>query len=287
MYVTPKKLTIGTAFYDDYDGLYFTLQSIRLYHPGVLQRLEFLIIDNNPEGICKGAVKKLLSWINQPVHYIPFTDYKGTSVRNKVFEYAKTDYVMCLDCHVMLAPGSIRKLLEFYDNNQDDNNLLQGPLLDDNCTSIATHFNTEWKSQMWGTWGRDDRGKNIDNPPFEIPAMGLGLFTCRKNAWLGFNPLFRGFGGEENYIHEKYRQAGKKTLCLPFLRWMHRFDRPRGIPHEVKHQDKIRNYIIGFTELGLDVAPIKEHFLQVNACDENTYNEIYHRTLKEIAEAVA
>ena len=37
---------------------------------------------------------------------------------------------------------------------------------------------------------------------------------------------FREFGGEEWYIHEKYRQAGAKCLCLPFLRWQHRFADP-------------------------------------------------------------
>jgi hypothetical protein len=28
-----KLLTIGMATYDDYDGVYFTLQSLRMYHP--------------------------------------------------------------------------------------------------------------------------------------------------------------------------------------------------------------------------------------------------------------
>jgi hypothetical protein len=71
-------------------------------------------------------------------------------------------------------------------------------------------------------------GLNQDDPPFEIPAQGLGLFTCRKDAWLGFNPAFRGFGGEEGYIHTKYRQAGHRCLNLPFLGWMHRFGRVGG-----------------------------------------------------------
>ena len=55
----------------------------------------------------------------------------------------------------------------------------------------------------------------VDNPPFAVPAQGMGLFSCRREAWLGFNPNFRGFGGEEFYIHEKYRQAGRRTVCLP------------------------------------------------------------------------
>jgi hypothetical protein len=70
--------------------------------------------------------------------------------------------------------------------------------------------------------------------------QGLGVFSCRKAAWLGFNPAFRGFGGEEGYIHEKFRQAGARTLCLPFLRWGHRFGRPAGVPYPVLLNDKVK-----------------------------------------------
>src|SRR5689334_17254283 len=40
-----KKLTVGMATYDDYDGVYFTLQAIRLYHPEILADVEFVIIN--------------------------------------------------------------------------------------------------------------------------------------------------------------------------------------------------------------------------------------------------
>jgi hypothetical protein len=113
---------------------------------------------------------------------------------------------------------------------------------------------------MWGVWGNDDRGTDPNSPPFEIPAQGLGVFSCRKDSWLGFNPGFTGFGGEEGYIHTKYKQAGRGTLCLPFLRWMHRFERPNGVRYPLNIKDRIINYMIGFNELGLDTAPVREHF---------------------------
>ncbi len=43
-----NKLTIGLCVYDDFDGVYFTLQSLRLHHSEVLDRLEFVIINNKP-----------------------------------------------------------------------------------------------------------------------------------------------------------------------------------------------------------------------------------------------
>ena len=46
----PRRLTIGMATYDDYDGVYFTVQAIPLYHPEVTLDTEILVIDNHPEG---------------------------------------------------------------------------------------------------------------------------------------------------------------------------------------------------------------------------------------------
>jgi hypothetical protein len=93
--------------------------------------------------------------------------------------------------------------------------------------------------------------------------QGMGLFACRKDAWLGFNPRFVGFASEEGYIHEKYRQQGRRTLCLPFLRWIHRFARPNGVPYTNRYEDRLRNYIIGFRELGWNDEPITRHFREV------------------------
>ena len=45
-----KKLTIGMATYDDYDGVFFSLQALRLYQlEGIAEEdVEFIVIDNNP-----------------------------------------------------------------------------------------------------------------------------------------------------------------------------------------------------------------------------------------------
>lgn len=113
---------------------------------------------------------------------------------------------------------------------------------------------------MWGTWATDPRGADPEGEPFDIPTQGLGAFSCRREAWLGFNPLFSGFGGEEGYLHEKFRQAGHRTLCLPWLRWSHRFGRPKGVTYRNTGEDRLRNYLIGHAELGLDPMPVVEHF---------------------------
>ena len=106
-------------------------------------------------------------------------------------------------------------------------------------------------------------GEDPEAPPFDIPMQGMGLFSCRRAVWPGFNPRFRGFGGEEGYIHEKFRQNGGRTLCLPFLRWMHRFRRPMGVPYINSWEDRVRNYMIGFRELGLPTAELEDHYREI------------------------
>jgi len=259
-----RKLTIGMATHNDYDGVFFTIQSIRMFHKEVLDDIEFVIIDNNPSGKHGKAVRELVDWVKEPIQYLPFTNYESSTIKNKVFELADTPYVMCVDCHIIIEPGSIKKLIDYYDSKEDCGNLLQGPLIYDDMASISTHFDlSKWGSHMWGSWDTDKRGIELDSPPFEIPAQGMGLFSSRKDAWLGFNKAFRGFGGEEGYIHEKYRKNGKKTMCLPFLRWLHRFNRPNGTEYSNNLEDRFRNYYIGFLELGLGVTTLKKEFKDV------------------------
>lgn len=262
------KLTIGVTVYDDFDGLYFTIQAIRLYHPEILNRIEFVIINNNPGSANGKEVKKFIEWIQEPVTYLEFTKYKSPFLKGKIFDLAETEYVLVVDSHVLLEPGCIARLLDFYDSRKDGGNLLQGPLVYDNFHGVSTHFDlAKWGSYMWGAWATDERGTNKDNEPFEIPAQGMGLFSCRKKTWLGFNTSFRGFGGEEGYIHEKYRNYGKKTLCLPFLRWVHRFGRPDGPAFKPDIKDKFRNYMIGFREIGKDTSEVINQFKDVISRD--------------------
>lgn len=256
------KMTIGMATYDDYDGVYFSLQALRLYHPDVVDDAELIVVDNNPGGKCAEALKKLEGHIPN-YRYIPQTSTQGTAVpRQRVFSEASGAFVLCMDCHVLLLPGALRALLDYFDANPATRDLVQGPLLADNLQKACTHLAPVWRGGMFGTWDSDDRANDPTGAPFEIPMQGLGLFACRKDAWPGFNPGFRGFGGEEGYIHEKFRKAGGRTLCLPALRWVHRFDRPLGIPYRNVWEDRIWNYLLGFTELGLDTSELEAHFAE-------------------------
>jgi glycosyltransferase involved in cell wall biosynthesis len=245
------------ATYNDFDGVYFTLQALQLYED--LQDTELLVIDNYGCSDTKQLVE-------ERVHgrYVLAAEVRGTApTKDLVFREARGEAVLCCDSHVLFAPGVIRRLKEYYREHPDCPDLLQGPLVYDDAQSISTHFEPEWSSGMWGTWATDPRGCDPEGEPFEIPMQGMGVFSCRKGAWPGFNPMFRGFGGEEGYIHEKFRRAGGRCLCLPWFRWMHRFARPAGVQYPLTVDEKLRNYLIGHAELGLDPTPVLAHFSEI------------------------
>lgn len=311
------KLTLGMATYEDYDGVYFTIQAIRTYHPEVLSELEIIVVDNHPGTKVGEYIQNLIDPSKMGKgfagsKYIPMPENTGTTQpRNRIFQEASGDAVMCVDSHVLLSPGSLARLIDWYDKNQSKD-LYSGPILYDDMSLCGDHFANVWRAEMWGIWGTgwtdkhdnyftvfNEEGRAVcrtldmqmaevegyesidykhhssilramgctrlvdQDSPYQIPGMGLGLFTCRRDAWLGFNPHFLGFGGEEMYIHEKFRKAGHKAICLPWLKWGHRFGRPHGTPYlEVCTRfNKVRNYILGLRELGLPVRPCWEHFV--------------------------
>ena len=254
-----KFLTIGMCTYDDYDGAYFSAQAIRLYHSRITCETEILVIDNHPGGPCSAALKRLESAV-AGCRCLCVQGRSGTAVRDILFREANSEYVLVMDSHVLFVPGSLSRLVAFLKMQGESRDLWQGPLLYDDQKSVSTHFRPEWSAGMYGVWDCDERGKDPDAPPFEIPMQGLGVFACRKDAWVGLNPRLRGFGGEEGFLHEKVRQNGGKVFCLPFLRWMHRFERPMGTRYTVSWEDRIRNYLIECEELGTDPAPAVAHF---------------------------
>lgn len=251
-------LTIGMATYDDFNGVYFTLQSLRLYQD--LHDTELLVVDNYG---CPDTKRLVEGWVHG-ARYVLATEVRGTAAaKDRVFREAQGEAVLCCDSHVLFAPGAIKRLKEYYREHPGCPDLLQGPLAYDDLTTISTHFEPVWRGEMWGIWATDPRGQDPEGEPFEIPMQGMGAFSCRKDAWPGFNPMFRGFGWEEGYIHEKFRRADGRCLCVPWFRWTHRFGRPAGPEYSLTVEEKLRNYLIGHAELGWDVTPVLDHFSEV------------------------
>lgn len=247
-----NKLTIGMATCGNLDNIFWTVQSLRLYHD--LTNIQILIIDNKGNMAIRDWIN---NWGHGKIKYIEWTDIPGTSqARNKVFEFADGDYVLCIDDHVLLKPGSLNNLCEYM--NQGD--LIQGPMIYDSINDYTTHMEPIWRDNMFGVWAESIPEDKLPLELFEIPMHGLGCFGCKKDLWLKFNENFRGFGGEEGYIHEKFRKNGRKVICLPWLKWSHKFVNNNSVSYQLNIRDRIKNYLIGFSELNMDLNPIYNHF---------------------------
>jgi len=267
-------LTIGMAAYENPTEVWFTVQALRLYQD--LEDCELLVIDNSPN---KGKIEKNIRDIKE-ASYLHYPNVYGTAQpRNKVFESAKGDFVICMDSHVLLWQESIAKLKWWLkDNWEEAKNLIHGPIVFSSLKNLCTNYIPEWRSEMWGIWPpvyskqKDgqwlqkvkDQNNNLvgtkilPDKLFEIPMMGCGLMGCRKDSWLGFHEKCYGFGGVEGVIQEKYRKAGRKAVCLPWLRWVHYFGSEPSYP--LRREEKVRNFVLGFQELGMDLQPLKDAF---------------------------
>jgi len=240
------KLTIGMAAFQNEIEVWFTLQALRLYQD--VKNVELLVVDNG------GTDNMARTVIDCRARYERFTDVVGTAVpRNKVFEWAAGDFVLCIDSHVMLAPRAITQLKWWLESHWEDaRNLIHGPWLKSGMDGVTTHYLPVWRGQQWGIWGPIEAHEAIPTEPFEIDMMALGLMGCRKDSWLGFHPECKSFGGVEGLLDAKYRHAGRKSLCLPFLKWMHCFiETPDRVKYPSSMADKTRNYELGFDELGM------------------------------------
>lgn len=246
-----KLLSVGMSTYDDYDGVYFSIQALRMYHDICnTNEVEFVVIDNNPESPHGKEVKNLLE-NKLKGKYIPYTEKPSSFNKYKVPDYAEGKYVLIIDSHVLIEKGGIDNLLNYYKENPNCKDLVQGPLWYDDLCSISTHFDPVWRGHMYGIWATNKEAYDAGKP-FEIPMQGMGLCSFEKANWVGVNPRFYGFGAEEGYISEKFRQNGGKNVCLPNLKWNHRFGRPAGVKFRLCLEDRVWNYFVGHLELFKD-----------------------------------
>jgi glycosyltransferase involved in cell wall biosynthesis len=263
-------LTIGMASYNNAEQVWWTIQALRFYHD--LTDCEILVVDNYGDDSLQNKCAPLNA------KYIRYTDKRGTAIaKEQVFKNASGDFVLCIDSHVMLSPNSIADLKKWINENKDCPDLIHGAMVYDHLTECVDRMEPVWRTNMYGIWGKNIKLEDLPATPYEIPMHGGGCIGSFKDKWLHYNEQFTGFGGEEGYIHEKYRKAGHKVLCLPFLRWLHRFhDQLTPTPYHNSLEERISNYVIGWTELGLSLDPIKEHFksFKIDIQEENNNRHI-------------
>lgn len=120
-----------------------------------MENVEILVVDNF--GCNTTAIFAASTGLNGQVRYIRATEKTGTAApRQKVFEEARGQAVLCMDSHVLLCPAALPDSRSST-AHPDTLDLYQGPLLYDCLDECRTHFDPVWDSQMFGKWGNDPR----------------------------------------------------------------------------------------------------------------------------------
>lgn len=264
-------LTIVLPTCDDYSGVMMTTAHLIMDRRFNELDYDILVVDNTPEESKRKHLLKNLPMDTGRVSYIELPESRGPAhTKNTGVRAASGKYVLCMDCHVFLHDAALTKLYNFLNNLEgaDQDNIFSGPLLYKGTYNgtVSTNFNKVWRGHMWGTW---ETKKDLlsDDTPKEIDGQGCGLFLVKKDSWLGFCDDYLGFGGEEMVIHEKYRRNGRKAMLLPWLGWWHRFGDPNPKQPVNFTYLRVRNYVVGFQEIGMDIKPIYDHFVNTHVED--------------------
>lgn len=243
-----SKWSICLPSFDNYVEVYFTVEALRMYHD--LTNKEIVICDNYGDSTLREFCSKTKD-IN--IRYIIDTRITGVShAKNAAIAAARYENILCMDSHILVGKNT-------FDKEPTDGDIIHGAMLDESLQKYTLGMLPVWRSNMWGIWA--EPANNLPLDPIDIWAHGAGFFIVKKKSWLGFNKNFKGWGGETGYIQEKYRKAGGRVLCYPNVTWKHLFyNKSAKRSYAIDMSDRIRNYLIGFNELGLDKTELYKMF---------------------------
>lgn len=288
--MTAPRLTIGLPHCCDYERAWHTLAAIHKTRLAlkVVDRVQLLVGDNsktipNAELGAKHATELQKRMAELPnAKYVEFSTVAGTApTKNEVIRQADGDFVLVLDAHCELANEVLARILAWIDANPLDDDIHHAMELhlrmvnDDGTPAVVCSHRLErfGADGNFGICAVNELALLPNAQPFKVATAGCGFFLIRKASWLGFHPEARGWGGEEHFIQERYRQAGRHAWVHPEFQYVHQYGHIE--PPEYVGRDwvtKCRNVLLGYRALGYPVlASIKEAHVQPRRMNEQQW----------------
>jgi len=131
---------------------------------------------------------------------------------------------------------------------------------------IASELLPEWRGDFFGVWHTDPELPKIKIK--EIEGHGSAYTLMKREYYPYFSKHFKGFAGEELYIHQKVRNNGGKCYVHLDLGWIHRFYRSKPITYALTLNDKFHNYLVASYEMGWSVKQVCDYFKRKLAADQ-------------------
>lgn len=237
-------LTIGVIHHGRLKSLAATIKALQRDHD--LSDVELLVMDTQP-------TRKAKKWVKHRggIRYAANTPAQKPSALDQVFDLARGDVVLVLQDPVRLRQGALRALRNYFERHPESRELVHGPLMS-GTRVVATHSNPYWRRNTWGIWSSDLRGRLTEGEAFAIPMQESGVFSCKRRAWPGMPPLWRGYGGEAGFLQDRFRRDGAQIVCLPGLQWERLAPVKPVIPRSPAATNVLRNHLAGAASLDLD-----------------------------------
>lgn len=198
--------------------LWFTLQG--LLHAGFQDQVEILVVDNDPSQ----EVREVCEYFSRPMlRYIEAGEIKGVNYPRSVgADNARGQWLMMLDSHVLMEPGSYTTILNRIKKDCYPPRSLVHCGVSFGAPAVWGSYRLTLETNFWGTWHYLVRPEA--KQPYPIAATGNWAFITRLEDWRfcgGFNEAFRGYGGDEIYLQLKFWRAGGQVLLDPLLKGSH------------------------------------------------------------------
>ncbi len=192
-------LTIGMPHFQDWEGAWATIQSVlwEALAAGISDKIEILVVDQSTES---EAGKKLKGYLNGWVprsKYVAQPNVGTAGGKNAVFQHASGEWVLLLDCHAALKPGSLRRIFAWMVSHRSDGNLYAGVM--DLGAGYHAHRETIAGLAAWMA----ETGKVAPLPAQfrHLPEAAINYVGSRVKSWDGVAPLKPHVLGTDHGFH--------------------------------------------------------------------------------------
>ena len=168
----------------------------------------------------------------------------AATARNFGAERARGKYLLFLDAHCLILPGSIKSSIDLVEDGWAE--VIHFPqswsaVLPDRCG----HYILTLEKNFWGV-----QAHCFEGPSYYIASYTMGGVLVPKTvfeAMKGFNPYFLGYGGEEVYFDLKAWMMGYRVMTNTNAHYVHVFG-----PHQYggTNEEQIRNFMLGARVVG-------------------------------------
>ena len=207
------------------------------------------------------------------------SDFSSTCVKDLVFREARAPSVLCIDSHVLLAPGALKRLISFFEDNPHCNDLLHGPLYRNITTGSWHPVNSAFEPAHRPTLGtkipsngscskrRTIRNRYPDQRALCLPEGRVARVFHRLT----------GYGEEEFYTRNSEQSGNMAGSACHSCAAIQVF---RAAPEKYDLSDVMAGspaqHLDRTWELGLDPEPVKDWFGEVlgSPAFEDTIAEI-------------